>query len=665
MDKTYFANLPKQDIAKDLYDKVQTYYEEIDRNGRLALWRKAHRYYFALNEAGGHEASGIEQGGEQGELSLLKANHYRNLLTHLHVLVTQNRPAFECRAINTDHESQVQTILGRNILEYYVREQRLDQNYRLAAEYALVYGEGYIEEEWDKAAGDPVAGDIDEMGELTGATLTTGDVVTRVYAPLDVVRPNRTPASGKSNWRTLRRWESRHDLAAEHPEFADAILAHSDDTPEDRLFQYGYERVQGEDEELIPVYVFYHDKTKACPTGRRVKFLGPDLCLEYDVLQYPEVPIYPMIPATQHGTSFGYTVGFDLLCVQEAVDLLYSTILSNQATFGVQNIWIKPGSNLAPSQLGGGLNVFESTDKPEPINLTNTPPEIFNFLKGLETLGEVISGVNSVARGQPEASLKSGSALALVASQAVQFSNGLQAAYVRMQEDSATGLLRILQKKAALPRATVIAGKDNLPYMEDFTGKDLEQLGRVIVDMSNPMSQTLSGRMQMAQDMTQLGATPDQYFQVVSTGRLDSMMKDKQSEELLIASENEALQKGRPVMAIATDMHIKHIQAHKLVLGTAQSRMRPDLVNAVNAHIQEHINALRTTDPALLNALGQAPIAVQPNGAPTPPQGQNAPQPNAPQPAPGEQMPAPEGTPPDVAAQMPQMPVPANAPGAA
>jgi hypothetical protein len=657
MAQTYFANLGRDGIARELYDRVQNYYDEIDRNGRLALWRKSHRYYFALDPEGGHEAAEITNGGEQGELSLLKANHYRNLITHLHVLVTQNRPSFECRAINTDHESQVQTILGRNILEYYVREQRLDQNYRLAAEFALVYGEGYIELEWDKSAGDPVAGDADEAGELTGAMLTTGDVVTRVYEPLNVVRPTRCDANAKPTWRILRRWESRFDLAAEHPEFAEQILAHSDETPDNRLYHYGYERVEPENEDMVPVYVFYHEKTKACKTGRRVKFLGPDICLEYESLQYKEVPVYPMVPSIQHGTSFGYTVGFDLLCVQEAIDLLYSTVLSNQATFGVQNIWIKPGSNLSPSQLGGGLNIFESTDKPEPINLTNTPPEIFNFLKGLETLGEVISGVNSVARGQPEASLKSGSALALVASQAVQFSNGLQAAYVRMEEDSATGILRILQKKAALPRATVIAGKDNLPYMEDFTGKELSQLGRVIVDMSNPMSQTLSGRMQMAQDMTQLGATPDQYFQVVSTGRLDSMMKAKQSEELLIASENEALQKSRPVMAIATDMHIQHIQAHKLVLGTAQARMKPELVETVNAHIQEHINALRSTDPALLNALGQAPIAVQPNGQPTPPQGANAPQPNA-QPAPGEQVPPPEGAPPQIAENMPSMPTP-------
>lgn len=655
MNQTYFANLPREEIAEELHTKVQNFYDEIDNNGRLALWRKCHRAYFALDEAGSHEASQIGQGGEQGELSLLKANHYRNLITHLHVLVTQNRPAFECRAINTDHESQIQTILGRNILEYYVREQRLDMHYRLAAEFALVYGEGYLELEWDKQAGDPVAPESDEEGMITGETLNTGDVVSRVYDPLNVIRPCRADARSKPTWRIVRRWESRFDLAAEHPDHADQILGHSEDTADNRLYYHGYSQTTPEDEDLIPVYVFYHDRTKACKAGRRVKFLSPDICLEYGNLEYAEVPVYAMVPSTQHGTSFGYTVGFDLLCVQEAVDLLYSTILSNQATFGVQNLWMKPGSNLAPSQFGGGLNIFESPEKPESINLTNTPPEIFNFLKGLETLGEVISGVNSVARGQPEASLKSGAALALVAAQAVQFSNGLQHAFVRLQEDSATGILRMLQSKAALPRATVVAGKDNSAYMQDFTGEDLKSIGRVIVDMTNPMSQTLAGRMQMAQDMLQTGATPDQYYQVISTGRLDGMMKDKQTQELLITSENEAMQKNQPVMAIATDKHAQHINAHALVLGTAQSRMNPQLVKAVNDHIQEHINALRTTDPSLLNVLGMAPIgpAVPPN------QGQQAPQPNAKpqqgQPAPGA-VPAPPGSPPAVAENMPSLP---------
>jgi hypothetical protein len=449
-EKIYFANEPREKIAATLYSKVEHYYDEIDRNGRLGLWKRAHRRYFALDKEGRHEASDVVRSGEQGELSFLKANHYRNLLQHLLVLTTQQRPAFECQAINTDYQSMVQTILGRNVLEYYMRAKRLAQLYRLAAEYAIVYAESYMEVDWDARAGDPVTADLD-----AGEMLVNGDVTVRVYAPIDVIRRCKAYAEDKHDWYILRRWVNRYELAAEFPEYADFILQYAEDTPDNRLFYEGYLPVE-DDDDLIPVYVFYHDRTAACERGRKVVFLGSEVALAYDDLddEIP-MPVSKMVPQHQHGTTFGYTVGFDLLCVQESIDTLYSTIYSNQSTFGVQNIWLKPGSTLSESQLGGGLNIFESMEKPEAINLTNTPAEIFNFVKMLETLGEVLSGVNSVARGQPEASLKSGSALALVASQAVQFSNGLQAAYVQLIEDTGYTLIKQLQRKAALPRTTV------------------------------------------------------------------------------------------------------------------------------------------------------------------------------------------------------------------
>jgi hypothetical protein len=661
-EQTYFANLPQEEIAAQLYAKVTDYYEKLERTGKLELYSKIHRYYFALNQNGRHEAVRIQRAGEQGEMSMLKANHYRNLLTHLHVLVTQQRPAFDCRAINTDYKSQIQTILGKNILEYYLREQRLDLVYREAAEMAITYAESYIEYEWDDELGDDVAADPE-----TGERIKTGDIRARVYGPVDVVRQWKATKSGRLPWYILRTWENRYELAARYPEHADAILSYQEETPDQRFFYHNQSmEVQEANEDMVPVYTLYHDRTVACKEGRVVRFMGNETVLKYDILDYPEMPVYCMMPARQHDTSFGYSVSFDLLCVQEAIDALYSTITTNQLTFGVQNIWVKPGSNLNTNQLAGGLNVFESNEKPEPINLTNTPAEIFKFLQGLEQLGEVLSGVNSVARGQPEASLKSGSALALVASQAVQFSNGLQAAYARLLEDSGTCILRTLQTRATLPRATVIAGKNNKSYMKEFTGDELGAINRVIVDLGNPVSRTLAGRVEMARDLLQAQVikSPEEYVMVVETGNVDPMINDEKSEQLLIDAENEAIREGRPVTVIAVDQHVKHIVGHKQVLADPSERQNPQVVQAALAHIQEHITALQQTDPQLLNVLGMQSLAP---AAPMN-QGQNAPQPNAkPQPgdpvAPGEQVQPPTGMNPEQASQLPQMPeLPPGAP---
>lgn len=645
MNDTYFANKVGVDLSSDLYDRAENYYSEIDRVGRLQLWHKCYNSYYALGADGSHQAADIRKGGEQSELSLLKANHFRNLLQHLLVLVTQQKPAFECRAINTDYKSQVQTILGVNIIEFYLREKRLQDHFRRAVEHMIVYGEGFLEICWDSQAGDIVAVDLD------GTPIKNGDIVARVYSPLDVIRQYRADADTRLNWYILRRWVSRHDLAARYPQLANQILSHADSLNLGKLMTY-QENIYMEDDDLIPVYKFYHDKTPACPTGREAVFIGSDILLEDGPLSTEEMPVFRMAAYNQECTSFGYSVSFDLLAVQDAIDRLYSTILSNQSTFGVQNIWIKPGSQFYPNQLAGGLNVIESNDKPEAINLTYTPPEIFNFLKGLESLGEVLSGINATARGQPEASLKSGAALALVASQAVQFSNGIQSAYAQTLEDVGTFLIRILANNATLPRAAMIAGKDNRSYIKEFTGDDINNINRVIVDLGNPVARTLAGRIDLATNLLQAGQlkNPEQYIQVVTTGRVEPVINDEKAENLLMQSENEEMRNGNTVPVIAVDEHVRHIKFHRQLLADPEARRNPQLVQVVLDHMNQHIMALQTTNPALLNMLGQAPMGALPPQA----GGQMEQAANKQPQAPGA--PIPPNTPPEIAAQMPQMP---------
>ena len=656
MDQVYFANKSNEELGNVLKERVDGYYTEVGRNGRRALWAKTHQAFYAVNEGGQHQATKVERKGERQEYSTIKINHFRNLLINIHVIITQQRPSYECRSINNDYRSKVQTILASNILEYYLRERRLEEHFRKTAELCLQAGEGYLELSWDKDAGEDYMPDPE-----TGAMHKSGDVRGRVYHPIDVVRPIIADSDMRPNWYILRRFEARHDLAARHPEFTETILAASDDGKEDP-FSMGQSRLPSDwESDYIPCFYFYHDRTPACPEGRQAVFLSDGTVLVEGALAYKSTPVYRMMAYDQHGTAYGYTVAFDLLAVQDGIDLLNGIIMSNQATFGVQNIWLKPGSNLSTTQLGQGLNVFESAEKPESINLTSTPAEIFNYLSRLEGNGETISGVNSVARGQPEASLKSGSALALVASQAVQFANGVAAAYARLIEDSGTGLLRIIQEYATVPRTAAIAGKANRTYMKEFVGDDIKDINRVVVDVGNPISRTLSGRVQMAQDLlqAQLLKKPEQYIQVIQTGKLDPMIQDQQSELLLIDAENELLREGKQVPVIAVDEHIEHIAGHRAVLADPGTRQIPEVVEATLSHIQEHISALRTVDPSLLNVLGQKSLA--PSQDQPPPQGGNVPPPppqDAPPPQAGQQMPAPPNASPEMAAQMPSMPQP-------
>ena len=54
-----------------------------------------------------------------------------------------------------------------------------------------------------------------------------------------------------------------------------------------------------------------------------------------------------------------------------------------------------------------------------------------------------------------------------------------------------------------------------------------------------------------------------------------------------------------------------HIQEHKQLLDSPEARNNPELVMGVLAHIQEHINQMRTGDPDLFAILGMQNLPPQ------------------------------------------------------
>jgi hypothetical protein len=247
----------------------------------------------------------------------------------------------------------------------------------------------------------------------------------------------------------------------------------------------------------------------------------------------------------------------------------------------------------------------------KPLQLTQTAPEIFQNLQLLERLSETISGINSVSRGNPDPRLRSGNALALVQSMTLQYMSGLQQSYVRLVETVGTSLIRMLRDFAAVPRIAAISGLRNASQMKEFVGDDLDKIDRVFVDIGNPLANSTAGRVEMAEQLLQMGLikSPEQYFTVLNTGNLEAMTEEHEFEAITMKRENEFLLEGKDVIAIITDDHAAHIKIHKGVLADPELRLDPDLLTRTTAHIQEHINLLRTVDPDLLRIIGEQPLA--------------------------------------------------------
>lgn len=637
MQSRYFAALPKEEIVQELRARIDRYYRYLKESGRQDRMYLSYGSYYGND--GNTSSHYIRRTGRQGELSQVKVNDYRNLIQHLLVLTTQQRPALECRATNTDMSSRTQAMLGNGLLEYYLREKRLEKFAKTTAETALVLDEGFLHTEWDTSLGEPIRPDGQDI-------LREGDVRPSVHDPLSTIRdPFRSTVD--PDWLILRIAINKFDLAAKYPEKAEHLIGLEIEKDQPSFIDYE----KNEDTTDIYQYLFYHKKTASMPDGRLVLFAG-DACLMDVPLPYKEIPVYRMSASDVLGQIFGYSPGCDLLALQQVSDALHSTITSNQLNFGVQSVIGPKGADIEVSHLGEGMNYFEVdakyVDAIKPLNLTSTPPEIFKYVEIIDQKLETLSGVNSVARGNPEASLKSGAALALVQSMSIQFNSGLQGSYTQLLEDLGMGLIRLLQNFVKSPRVAAIAGKNSRYMLKQFTKEDISNISRVMIDVANPLSRTTAGRLEIARDLLQNGLikTPEEYISVLATGRPESLYEGEFAELMTIQEENEFLSEGQPVPVVLTDNHPMHVLHHKAVLASPEARRDPEIIQAALTHIQEHIDQMQNADPRILAMLGMQPLPPQqppgPPGAPEAPtevldaenpvtqEAQKVPQPNMP-----------------------------------
>ena len=617
--QTYFAAREGTETASVLLEKATDWRNTLTTNGYLeklkTCWASYHGAYFT-DMSSGHT---ITFAGEQGELAQLPVNHIRNLAQHMYVMTTSSRPSMEARAANTDYKTSAQVTLANGLLDYYMREKRLERYINKAVELSIVLGTGYVKVEWDATCGKIV-----EEDEETGDKIYEGDIKFTNISPFDVVFDvNRE--DNNHDWILVRTYKNKFDIAAKYPEFEDKILALDTKSSRDR---YSLQVFRKSDSDEIEVWTMYHKKTDSMPGGRELVFLSDDIIINDQDLPYRRIPVFRMSPNEILGTAFGYSNLFDLLPLQEGINHLYSAIMSNNIAFATQNLFVKSGSNIDITNLGGGLNIIQGSEKPEPLNLLGTSQETFSFLSMLEGKMEQLSGVSSVTRGTPDPAqnLRSGNSLALVQSMAIQFQSGLQNQYVQLVEDLGVAVLEILQDYAMAPRVASIIGINNRQYLVQFKGADIADINRVIVDVGNPLARTTAGRVQMAEQLMQM--KPDefsiqQYAQVINTGRIDGMLESPIDQSNLIQMENERLMQGTSVPVLIIDDHKEHVLRHRTILNDIDLRSDDVKSAAVYKHIQDHIEFARSADPAVLTMTNQQPLPPLQQQAPAPQQVNN------------------------------------------
>lgn len=689
-EKTYWAADSTEKAVAALDERVQAYYDYIEDNGLLALWRAANRATFSGFYTGGE----LGKVGKQSEFRTVEVNDFGNLHQHLFTMITSQRPAWEARAETSDAKAMQQAPLGVAVADTAWTEKGLRAAALNVADIMPRAGEAFALKRWDATAGpvyssEPVLDPetqqpvIGPDGQPVERPVQGGDVEFTHYHPVDVARDWSRAATRQLFW-VPRRPENRWDLAAQFPDLADEIIGAPsilEDVNRRPLLtdweQSGRGKVDVDD---VWVYEGLFDRTAALPEGRLLSYLTPGCVLFDGPLPYREMPLYRAAAKELEGTAFGYSLLWDILAPQIAQNNLLSTILSAASNLGNPTVWQPDGPGLRRSNLQGINLLHGGTTAPQVLDLLRIPPELFKLAEMFQAAMERLSGVNSVVRGQVGEGLKglSGAAYAFFGARAIEFGSRFQEAYNTFLENIASGTIYDYQDMGAGEYLVTVAGEGNAYRVQAFQGgreeapppgvpalpeaKDsaprVDRISKMRVQLTNPIQATTAGKQSILDALLQIpGAitNPAQVVEVLNTGKIEPAIKGTQREIEAIARENELLGRGEPVEALVTDRHWMHITEHLSVAATPEARENAAVVEALRVHVlEQHLPMLAEMSPAMLvlqgapDPLVQALMAAQ---APPPMPG-----------APGEPPPGPGGGVPELAPPEPQQPNQPNMP---
>lgn len=571
LQKTYFAALSDpEDFAKQVFARKLKYEQFLRDTGMMRLYSKMNWMYFGKENGKPYSTMEVGKAGAEGELHVLKVNHLRSIITGWDSTLGSQRTALEPVPQDGDYESLLQKKRAKALLNHYVSSAssaRLEYIETMVREYACVFGAGWGLQLWNHLIGPPAIPSVPQMGEDPSvAGLATGDLQSWALWGLNVAfDPYRKDS--KIPWYLCRLWFPKHAAVKRWPEFEEELLKSV--TPRGQqeqmtepfdfgLFTAGIAptSTKNSDDE-IPLYFFCHDPNECLPNGKQAFLLNGQTTLEWDDLLYRgrdgarRMPLTRLAPAEVPESPIGWTPAFGMMAAQEAVDS-YSTIeLTNGRTFGLGTLTAEKGADIDEEQVSMGLLLVEynkGTNPPQVLQMPQTPEQMpMSRQKWIAEMGMMV-GTSGAARGDPSAMVdKSGSALAFIDAKGLQYNSKFAGSNVMWREDFYLTTVLIAQNFMTIERQFEVMGQEVSVLMPPFSGQHLDRITHIKVQAVNPLSQTIAGKIQLAETLAtrwSANITPGQWMRIIEEGNADFMTRDEAQADRNMDRENELLSMG-------------------------------------------------------------------------------------------------------------------------
>lgn len=561
--------------------------------------------------------------GVQGELLRMFTPQARVMTRQLVTIVTKTPLAAQCVAETSGDDVMADVKLGNAICDQLIQVERLDVKGDQLVEGALVLGQAFTKTTWRTDRG------REHAVSDTGSIIYEGEVSIETATVFDVFYDVTIPQWDQMDWVEVRTQKNRFNLMAQHPEMADELMkipSVREDRGPNTWFDYSLA-----ENDYIFVYELFAKPSPTLPRGRYLVYADPKCVLVDGDNPYGCIPVEPLCPELVMGTGLAYPQFTNLMACQEMLDNSLSAIATNQAQFAVQSVAIPRGAGVNVQELNGMRFVSFTPQnvpgggKPEPLQLSATSPETFKFVDVLKTQMLEMSNINGALRGAPPPGVTSGVAIATLSANAIEFTSTISKAYTQCMERTLMHALNCYKKMSKVPHQVAVKGRNNQTYSRDFSGEDLGAIGGVKINITNPILQTVGGRIEIAEKLMGMPRDlwPD-YVSILEGRPLSDIYRTELSQEDLIQSENEKMLNGEAVPALSTDDHAKHIQSHAGNLNDPNVRMNGKLNSIVLDHMLEHVRLSKDTDPYLMAMIrtGKAPemppeMGPPPSGPPS------------------------------------------------
>lgn len=601
---TYFADIefdsPK--FAAEAFAMAEAWVQMMETSGIARRMTTNQMLYQGVDPTrsgnGSFDEGSFQVVGDNGELLYVAYNDFRNLLQHILNMTVSQPPNVQAKAINDDAKSLVATQTFDGVFDYYFNtydNARLLKSSRQTVEWALVNDTGYTLVEYDPYGGKPIgtkAGDdgqpiVDERGQTE--LEYEGDMYFKARSPWDVFFDPGCEDENEADWVLVRDQINKFELAKMYPDHATRILSSSGASSRLMDWRRGVKRATKTN--MIDVWKFYHRPTRGMPKGRWALMLDEQTVLKDGANPYDCLPVFSIRAMDGLGSMIGYAPANTLAPIQMSQNILNSAQMTNYAMFGVQNIAVKDSDQFDVTEIAGGMNIWKYAEAPpQGIQLAKQAEGIDEFETKLSRKGETLSGVNSVVRGDPDASLKSGKALGIVQAAAVQFQNALASSYAQYLKAIGNFMLQVFRKYFKTKRITQIVGENSMRQSESWDGDAFGPVDRVACELVDPAMRTLGYRTDLAMFMAQnnLTTTPQEFLTVLTTGQLKPMYRGGLSSLNLCHQENEDMQKQSEVM----EQQLQQLQAQsqqQLMQATQQVGNNPQAMQMVQQQIAQQI----------------------------------------------------------------------------